>query len=332
MRRLEIMALLVLAFVVASCGVSQKAQNQLLRQQLQQLQYQQQQQYLQNQQLQQQLQQQQLQQQYQQQQQYMQNQHQQQMNATEILHQRQLKMANENACEYLATQWTVNEIRAYGIGTGFDKEAARQAARFNAEGELNSIMHLWASDFLRRTNLAVQKNGANTQERVTQGDQIRFSEGDLKGVKTLLVEYSDTPAGVECQMCLTMDATAATNALLSQAEIQGALNNAAKFRAEADKAREEIRLMKTGTNAEMQKKQAEMNLQMQQQNQMYQQNQQSIQQQQNYNLQKDKQYYDYKLQQNQQNQQYNQQEQYNPQPTQVNQYNQYNQYNTKSQR
>ena len=191
-------------------------------------------------------------------------------------------------------------------------------------------MHLWASDFLRRTNLAVQKNGANTQERVTQGDQIRFSEGDLKGVKILLVEYSDTPAGVECQMCLTMDAAAATNALLSQAEIQGALKNAAQFRAEADKAREEIRLMRTGTNAEMQKKQAEMNLQMQQQNQMYQQNQQSIQQQQNYNLQKDQQYYDYKLQQNQQNQQYNQQEQYNPQPTQVNQYNQYNQYNTRS--
>ena len=319
MRRLEIMALVVLAFVVASCGVSQKAQNQLLQQQLQQLQYQQQQQYVQNQQLQQQL-----------QQQYQQQQHQQQLNAVDILHQQQLKMANENPCEYLATQWTDNEIRAYGIGTGFDKEAARQAARFNAEGELNSIMHLWASDFLRRTNLAVQKNGANTQERVTQGDQIRFSEGDLKGVKILLVEYSDTPAGVECQMCLTMDAAAATNALLSQAEIQGALKNAAQFRAEADKAREEIRLMRTGTNAEMQKKQAEMNLQMQQQNQMYQQNQQSIQQQQNYNLQKDQQYYDYKLQQNQQNQQYNQQEQYNPQPTQVNQYNQYNQYNTRS--
>lgn len=332
MRRLEIVALVVLAFVVASCGVSQKAQNQLLQQQLQQLQYQQQQQYVQNQQLQQQLQQQQLQQKYQQQQQYQQNQHQQQLNAADILYQQQLKMANENPCEYLATQWTDNEIRAYGVGTGFDKEAARQAARFTAEGELNSIMHLWASDFLRRTNLAVQKNGVNNQERVTQGDQIRFSEGDLKGVKILLVKYSNTSAGVECQMCLTMDANAATNALLSQAEIQGALNNAAQFHAEADKAREEIRLMRTGTNAEMQKKQAEMNMQMQQQNQMYQQNQQSIQQQQNYNLQKDQQYYDYKLQQNQQNQQYNQQEQYNPQPTQVNQYNHYHQNNTKSRR
>ena len=259
MRRLEIIALLVLAFVVASCGVSQKAQNQLLQQQLQQLQYQQQQQYVQNQQLQQQLQQQQMQQQYQQQQ------HQQQLTAADILYQQQLKLANENPCEYLATQWTDKDIRAYGIGTGFDKEAARQAARFNAEGELNSIMHLWASDFLRRTNLAVQKNGSHTQERVTQGDQIRFSEGDLKGVKILHVEYSNTSAGVECQMCLTMDADAATNAILSQAEIQGALNNAAKFRAEADKAREEIRLMRTGTNAEMQKKQAEMNMQMQQQ-------------------------------------------------------------------
>lgn len=45
MRRLEIMALVVFAFVVASCRVSQKAQNQLLQQELQQLRYHQQEQY-----------------------------------------------------------------------------------------------------------------------------------------------------------------------------------------------------------------------------------------------------------------------------------------------
>lgn len=42
MRKLEIMALVVLAYEVASCGVSQKAQNQLLQQELQKLWYQQQ--------------------------------------------------------------------------------------------------------------------------------------------------------------------------------------------------------------------------------------------------------------------------------------------------
>lgn len=113
-------------------------------------------------------------------------------------------------------------------------------------------------------------------------------------------------------MCVSIDANAATNALLNQAEVQAALKNAEQFRKDADAAREEIRLMRTGTNAEMQKRQAEQDMQMQQSNQQFQQNQQSVQQQQDYNLQKNQQYYDYQLQMNQQNNMYNQQNQYNP--------------------
>ena len=247
------------------------------------------------------------------------------MTPEDIIRMEQMMLAQENPCEYLSMQWTDNEIRAYGVGTGFDKEAARDAARINAEGELNRILNLWASDFSNRTNIGVQKNGVNHQERVNQSDQVRFSEGDLRGVKILLVKYKELDNGVQCDMCVTMDAEAATNALLSQMDVQNAIQNAQDFRAEAHKAREEIRLMRTGTNAEMQKRQAEQNMQMQQQNQQFQQNQQSIQQQQNYNLQKDQQYYDYKLQENQQNNMYNQQEQY--QKKEGVQYNQYNQYN-----
>ena len=231
--------------------------------------------------------------------------------ADELLRQEQEKMARENPCQYLAMQWPDNEIRAYGVATGFDEEAALTAARINAESELNSVMNLWASDFTRRTNTAAQKNGHNNQERLTQQDQIRFAEGDLKGVQVLLVKYEKVNGGVQCRMCVTMNATAATNALLSQAEVQGIIKNAEAFREEADKSREEIRLMRTGTNAEMKKKQAEQNMQIQMNDQRYQQNQQSVQQQQNYNLQQQQQYYNYQIQQNQQNQQYNQQQQYN---------------------
>ena len=238
----------------------------------------------------------------------------------------QMRLAQESPCEYLSLQWSDNDIRAYGIGTGFDKEAARDAARINAEGELNSILNLWASDLRRRTNQGVQSNGTNDQERVTQSDQIRFAEGDLKGVKVILATYKDVKDGVQCEMCVSIDAETAKRALLSQMKIDEAIKNAKEFREEADRVREDIRVLKNGTNIEMTKKQAEFNMEMEQQQMQFQQNQQSIQQQQNYNLQKDQQYYDYKLQQNQQNQMYNQQEQYQEKKgTQYNQYNQYNQ-------
>ena len=201
-------------------------------------------------------------------QQYPQQQSQAALDPNEILRQEQEKMARENPCQYLAMQWSDNEIRAYGEAVGFDQEAARSGARMNAESELNSIMNLWASDFQRRTNTAIQQNDKNGVERLNQQDQKRFAEGDLKGVQVLLVKYENVKNGVLCRMCVTMNAAAATNALLSQAEVQGVIKNAQAFRKEADEAREEIRLMKTGTNASMQKQQIAFNQQMQMQSQM----------------------------------------------------------------
>ncbi len=184
-----------------------------------------------------------------------------------FLRQEQEKMANENPCQYLALHWSDDEIRAYGEATGFDQEAARANARINAESELNSIMNLWASDIQRRTNSDVQVNGRNNLERVGQQDQLRFAEGDLRGVQILLVKYENVKNGVLCRMCVSMNANAATNALLSQMEVQGALKNAEAFRKEADAAREEIRLQRTGTNNSMRKQQIEFEQQMQMQNQ-----------------------------------------------------------------
>jgi hypothetical protein len=330
MKKLGIIAIVASLFILSSCG-TQKAMNQMMQQmqqqqlQMNQLQQANQQLYMQQQQYQQQAQQQQMQNQYQQNRyQNMQGQYQQaqqfnqQQFAQDVLRMEQQKMANENPCQYLSMMWD-NDIRGYGEATGFDEEAAYAQACYNAQTELNAIMNLWASDFSRRTSLAVSKNASQTQERVFQQDQIRFSEGDLRGVKILLVKYEKRSAGVVCRVCASLDAKAATDALLSQAEVQGAIDNAERFREEADKAREEIRLMRTGTNAELQRQQAQQNMQMQMNDQQFQQNQQSIQQQQNYNLQQDQQYYNYQLQQNQQNNMYNQQQQYFP-PAQQYQY------------
>ena len=189
----------------------------------------------------------------------------------EIIRQQNMKLAAENPAQYLATLWGDNEIRAYGIGTGFDEEAARLNARFNAEGELLSIMNLYAEDFSRRTNIGTQLNGVNRQERVTQQDQIRFAEGDLKGVRIILSPCEQTKDGWVCRMCVAIDAEAAANAVLSQAEAKQLIENAEAFRAQAEEAKEAIRLRRTGTNGEMIKKQAEFEMQQQQQMQLHQQ-------------------------------------------------------------
>lgn len=205
----------------------------------------------------------------------------------EILRREQAKMAEENPCQYIASNWPYDEIRAYGEATGFDEESARVAARINAEAELNNIMTLWASDFTRRTNTAAQANGINSQERLMQQDQIRFAEGDLKGVQVLLVKYEKQANGVLCRMCVKMNANAATQALLSQAQVQGVIDNAEKFRKQADESREQIRLLKSGTNATTMQQQMEHNQQMQRQQMQNQHNQQ---------MQQD--YYNYRLEQN----------------------------------
>ena len=226
----------------------------------------------------------------------------------EILRREQARMAEENPCQYIAANWPYDEIRAYGEATGFDEESARVAARINAEAELNNVMNLWASDFTRRTNTAAQANGNNNQERLMQQDQIRFAEGDLKGVQVLLVKYEKQANGVLCRMCVKMNANAATQALLSQAQVQGVIDNAEKFRKEADEAREEIRLMRTGSNAATTKQQIEFNQQMQnqqmqnqqqlQQQQLQNQHHEQLQQQQNqHNQQMQQQYYNYRLEQ-----------------------------------
>lgn len=204
----------------------------------------------------------------------------------EIIRQQNMKLAAENPAQYLATLWGDNEIRAYGMGTGFDEEAARQNARFNAESELLSILNLYAEDFSCRTSIGTQLNGVNRQERVTQQDQIRFAEGDLKGVRVLISPCEETSKGWVCRMCVTLDAEAATNAMLSQAESKRLIENAEAFRAQADEAKEAIRLRKTGTNGEMIKKQAEFEMQQQQEMMKHQQQMQMNQQQYEYELEK----------------------------------------------
>ena len=189
---------------------------------------------------------------------------QQSLTEADILRQDMMKMAEENPCQYLAMQWGYNDIRAYGVATGFDEEAARLAARTNAENELLNIMNLYAEDFVRRTSIGTQLNGVNRQERVTQQDQIRFAEGDLKGVKVILIKCADVSNGVECRICVSIDAAAAANAVLNQAQAKQLIDNAEEFRIQADEAKERIRLMRTGTNAEMIKKQAEFEMEQQQ--------------------------------------------------------------------
>ena len=224
---------------------------------------------------------------------------QQPLTEADILRQEQMKMAQENPCQYLAMQWGDDEIRAYGVATGFDEEAARLAARMNAENELINIMNLYAEDFTQRTSIGTQANGVNRQERVTQQDQIRFAEGDLKGVQVVLIKCAPANNGVECRICVKINATAAANAVLSQAEAKQLIKNAEEFRIQANEAKERIRMMRTGTNADMQKKQAEYNMQMQQQMQQHQmqmqmnqqnyQHQQQMNQQQNqYDLEREK--------------------------------------------
>lgn len=166
----------------------------------------------------------------------------------EILKKELARMAKENPCQYMATQWTEKEIRAYGEATGSDEESARAAARINAEAEINAIMNLWASDFSNRTATGAQANGTNSQERLLQQDQIRFAEGDLRGIQVLMVDYKKASKGVLCRMCVTMNADAAAQAILSQAQVQGVIENAEEFRKQANEAREQIRLLRTGTN------------------------------------------------------------------------------------
>ncbi len=188
----------------------------------------------------------------------------------DILRQEQMRLAQEDPVQYLSLQWGDNEIRAFGVGTGFDEEAARIAARMNAENELINIMNLYAEDFTQRTNIGTQVNGVNRQERVTQQDQIRFAEGDLKGVQIVLIKCTPVNNGVECRVCLKINATAAANAVLAQAEAKQIIENAEAFRKQAEETKERIRLQRTGTNAEMTKKQAEFELQQQQQMQQHQ--------------------------------------------------------------
>jgi hypothetical protein len=214
---------------------------------------------------------------------------QQPLTEAEMLRQEMMKMAAENPCQYLAMQWGDNDIRAYGVATGFDEEAARFAARTNAENELLNIMNLYAEDFSRRTNIGTQLNGVNRQERVTQQDQIRFAEGDLKGVKVILIKCANVSNGVECRICVSIDAAAAANAVLNQAQAKQIIDNAEEFRIQADEAKERIRLMRTGTNAEMIKKQAEFEMEQKQKYQQHQMememNQQKYQHEQQMNLQ-----------------------------------------------
>ena len=214
---------------------------------------------------------------------------QQPLTEADILRQDMMKMAEENPCQYLAMQWGDNDIRAYGVATGFDEEAARLAARMNAENELLNIMNLCAEDFARRTSIGTQLNGVNRQERVTQQDQIRFAEGDLKGVKVILIKCANVSKGVECRICVSIDAAAAANAVLNQAQAKQLIDNAEEFRIQADEAKERIRLMRTGTNAEMIKKQAEFEMEQQKKYQQHQMememNQQKYQHEQQMNLQ-----------------------------------------------
>ena len=203
-------------------------------------------------------------------QQYQQYPPQQPLTEADILRYEQMRMAQENPCQYLAMQWGDDEIRAYGVATGFDEEAARLSARMNAENELINIMNLYAEDFTQRTSIGTQLNGVNRQQRLTQQDQIRFAEGDLIGVQVVLIKCAPVSNGVECRICVSMNASAAASAVLSQAESKQIIKDAEEFRIQANEAKERIRLMRTGTNAEMQKRQAEFEMQQQQQMQQHQ--------------------------------------------------------------
>ena len=77
--------------------------------------------------------------------------------------------------------------------------------------------------------------------------------------------------------------------MLNQAQAKQIIDNAEEFRIQADEAKERIRLMRTGTNAEMIKKQAEFEMEQQQKYQQHQMememNQQKYQHEQQMNLQ-----------------------------------------------
>ena len=176
-------------------------------------------------------------------------------------------MAQEDPCRYLADQWTDNDIRAYGQGSGFDKEAAYNAAVMNAERALNQIMNGWAQDWAERTAIETQKNDAYDAERVTKIRQIRFAEGDLKGAKVLLSKYENANRGVVCKVCLTINVEAAKRALLDQAKVNEAVANSAALSKYADESIEKIRFDRTGTNREIRMKELEHQRQMQMQQQ-----------------------------------------------------------------
>ena len=159
------------------------------------------------------------------------------------------EMMKLNVCEYKSMHWEDNDIRAYGVGSGFDKEAARENAIINAEGELAAIMDRWISDVIDRTNTGTQLNGVNRQERVTQQDQVRMSELALRGRRQLCITYENIKGGgVECHVCYGIDVDAATNAILSQKEAAQLIENAERFREQANNIREEIRFQRTGEN------------------------------------------------------------------------------------
>ena len=182
----------------------------------------------------------------------------------DIMQERLLEEAAKmQVCEYVSMQWENDDIRAYGIASGFDKEEARSNAMTNAEGELAAIIDQWISDVLRRTNTGVQQNNSRRVERVTQQDQIRMAELALKGKKVECVTYEDNAkdGGVECHICLSLNASAAANEILSQKEAEQVIENAERFREQADAVREEIRFQRTGKNLVTQKAEYENNMQ-----------------------------------------------------------------------
>ena len=169
----------------------------------------------------------------------------------EIMEERKIEeMSKMEICEYESLHWDDSDIRGDGVGTGFDKEEARLNAITNAEGELAAIMDQWISDIVRRTNTGTQLNGNHRQERLTQQDQIRMTEIAIKGRKIECITYTENSkgGGVECHVCLTIDAHAAADAMLSQAEAMQIIENAERFREQANDIREEIRFQRTGEN------------------------------------------------------------------------------------
>ena len=185
----------------------------------------------------------------------------------DIMQERLLEeFAKMQVCEYMSMQWENDDIRAYGMASGYDKEEARVNAMTNAEGELAAIIDQWISDVLRRTNTGVQQNNSRRVERLTQQDQIRMAELALKGRKPECVTYEDNAkdGGVECHICLSLNVSSAVNAILSQKEAEQVIENAERFREQADAVREDIRFQRTGKNLATQK--AEYENKMQQEN------------------------------------------------------------------